>query len=88
MRVLLLISTIVTMLASCASTETTGWQYVGKEKFSPAREKKLFEDHHRYCDRKRKIAQDTVKEYALLADPQGAYEHCMLIKGWQPVTVK
>jgi len=86
MKLLLLIPLVTLLLSSCTTT-STGWVYVGNNKVDQTTEGKLFEEHHRYCDHKLKLAKDTVKEYKLSADPKGAYEHCMLSKGWQQVSV-
>ncbi|MFW7378816.1 MAG: hypothetical protein ACOH5I_08420 [Oligoflexus sp.] len=86
MKNFLLLLIVATTFFACVST-TTGWQYVGNEKINPEKEQKLFESDHRDCERKLKIARDAVKEYKMAADHRGAYEHCMLVHGWQQVIV-
>lgn len=77
--------TLVILVMSACVSQTSGWVYTKDDKLNPSREQHLFEEHHDFCQKKLNLARDSKKEYGLQTDPQGAYDHCMQIKGWQPV---
>lgn len=78
---------LLSLSLACAQCTTVpdndGWVHQG-EALSEKKERQKFVEDWQACNEKRELAEESIAEFDLKADPDGAFELCMRTKGWQP----